>query len=90
MDMPKTKKDSPFYLEKLAQFHATQIGHHLLDVASLQTVKLTEEQEKQIITDIIVRLQHTGDLPKTISTDRLNIFVMKLDDCLRSTGFVGI
>jgi hypothetical protein len=85
--MPKIKKDDPSYLEKLAQTRAIQARNYLL---AQEIFTLTEEQEKQIIESAIADLQRTGLIPRTIPIDRLNIFVMKFDNMLRSMGFVGL
>lgn len=77
----KTKKDDPSYLERLAQIRATQTGHYIL--TTMLGKRLTEEEEKKVIESCIDDLRKTNLIPREISTDRLNIFVMKFDDVLR-------
>lgn len=85
--MPKTKKDNPSYLERLAQMQAVKVGHYL--VTTMLGKRLTDEEEKQIIQSCINNLYRTNLIPPKISTDRLNIFVMKFDDVLRKMGMLA-
>lgn len=85
--MPKTKKDDPSYLEKLAETRAKQAIRYL---TAQSVTSLTEEQEGQIINSAIAELKRTNLIPRTISSDRLAIFVMKFDDVLRNANFVGL
>lgn len=84
--MPKTKKDDPSYLERLALVRAVQTGNYIL--TTMLGKRLTEKEEKQVIESCIDDLRKSNLIPPNISTDRLNIFVMKFDDVLRKMGML--
>ena len=83
----KTKKDNPAYLERLAQMRAMEVGHYL--VTTMLGKQLTEKEEKQAIESCIEDLHQNNLIPRDISTDRLNIFVIKFDDILRKMGMLA-
>lgn len=85
----KLHHDDPSYLEELAQVQAEKIATELQFIEEASEGHLTTEQEKQMIENSIIVLQHDSKIPREISTDRLNIFVMAMDDTLRKLGIVG-
>ena len=66
---------------------AVQTGNYILTVKLGE--KLTEEEEKQVIESCIEDLRKSNLIPPNISTDRLNIFVIKFDDVLRKMGMLA-
>ena len=82
----KTKKSDPSYLERLAQIRATQSGNYIR--TTMLDKRLTEEEEKQVIENCINDLHRTNLIPHNISTERLNIFIMKFDDVLHKMNML--